>query len=292
MREKNKLFVFGFGYTAAFLVSQLDFSVWQVGGTSRCQETRDKYVSSNICLIDYMDHARVSLSLKCVTHLLISIPPVKQVGDVVIADFLDILKELAPHLKWIGYLSTTGVYGDHDGNWVDERSMLKPDNERAILRVGAEKNWLQLGEDISVPVQIFRLSAIYGPSRNALKQLLVGEASCIFKAGHYFSRIHVEDIAQVLLASMNDPRMGEVYNLADDEPTPSHEVVQYAATLLKVSPPKLLSIEKAELSVMAREFYNSHRKVSNAKIKQSLGIKLKYPSYREGLGALLQDYVV
>ncbi|MCS5709780.1 SDR family oxidoreductase [Candidatus Berkiella cookevillensis] len=291
MFEKNKLFVFGFGYTAAFLASQLNLSMWQVAGTSRRQEIRDKYLSSNICLIDYMDYAQICLNLKSVTHLLISIPPVRQVGDVVIADFSDILKELAPHLKWIGYLSTTGVYGDHDGNWVDECSMLKPDNERAILRVGAEKNWLQLGEDISVPVQIFRLSAIYGPSRNVLRQLLEGEVSCIFKAGHYFSRIQVEDIVQVLLASMNAPQMGEIYNLADDEPTPSHEVIQYAATLLKVSPPKLLSIEKAKLSPMTQEFYNSHRKVSNAKIKQSLGIKLKYPSYREGLRALLQNCV-
>lgn len=287
MLEKNKLFIFGFGYTAACLASQLDSSTWQVRGTSRRQEIRDKYLSSNICLMDYMDYTQICLDLKSVTHLLISVPPVRQVGDVVITDFLNILREAAPHLKWIGYLSTTGVYGDHCGNWVDECSMLKPDNERAMLRIDAEKNWLQLGKEISVPVQIFRLSAIYGPSRNALKQLLAGEVSCIFKAGHYFSRMHVEDIVQVLLASINAPQMGEIYNLADDEPSPSYEVVQYAAMLLKISPPELVPVEKAKLSPIAREFYNSHRKVSNTKIKQFLDIKLKYPSYREGLRALL-----
>lgn len=289
MIDKNRLFIFGFGYTAAFLASELNFSTWQVMGTSRREEIRNKYLLSNISLMDYTDRAQINSSLKSATHLLVSIPPERKIGDVVVANFSNTLKNSAPNLKWIGYLSTTSVYGDHSGGWVDEQSMLKPNNMRGMLRVNAEKDWLQLGRDISVATQIFRLSGIYGPYRNALNQLLSGNAQCIFKEGHYFSRVHVEDIVQVLVASMMMPRMGEIYNLADDEPAPSHEVVKYAAMLLQVSPPELVPIERAQLSVMAQEFYSSNKKVSNSKIKQYLNIELKYPTYREGLRSLLNS---
>lgn len=185
--------------------------------------------------------------------------------------------------KWFGYLSTTGVYGDTKGDWVDENTEVRPNNERTEQRVLAEQQWLNSG----YPVNVYRLAGIYGPGRSAIDDLKEGTAKRIYKKNQYFSRIHVEDICKVLLASMN--KTGEIYNVADDYPSPATEPVEYAAKLLGITPPPLVDYEKAELSEMARSFYASSRRVKNNKIKK-LGIKLAYPTYIEGLDAIFTKY--
>jgi nucleoside-diphosphate-sugar epimerase len=183
----------------------------------------------------------------------------------------------------VGYLSTTGVYGDRGGDWVDEESALDPVNERSRLRVEAEAAWLQR----DLPVHVFRLAGIYGPGRSAFDRLRAGRAQRIVKPGQVFSRIHVADIARVLAASMAAPEPGRVYNVADDEPAPPQDVIEHAAQLLGVEVPPAVPFESADLSPMARSFYRESKRVANDRIKRELGVKLLYPDYRAGLAAVL-----
>jgi len=203
------------------------------------------------------------------THILSSIPP-QEKGDVVIP-------HLADNQKWLGYFSTTGVYGDWDGDWVDEESEPRPNNDRLKRRLEAEAQWRERGG------HVFRLAGIYGKGRSAIEDVLAGTARRIDKPGQVFSRIHVEDIAQIVLASMNRPNPKAIYNACDDEPAPAHEVVQFACKLLDREAPPLIPFDRAELSPMGREFYSANRRVKNERIKQELGVKLQYPTYREGL---------
>ncbi len=189
----------------------------------------------------------------------------------------------------MGYLSTTGVYGDRDGGWVDEEAPLEPTGARGRKRVAAEAAWLALRRDHGVPVHLFRLAGIYGPGRNALATVQAGRAKRIDKPGQVFSRIHVDDIATVLEASMARPNPGRAYNVCDDEPAPPAEVIAHACDLLGVAPPPLVPFEQAELSAMARSFYRDNKRVSNRRIKQELGVKLAYPGYKAGLAALLRE---
>jgi nucleoside-diphosphate-sugar epimerase len=190
-------------------------------------------------------------------------------------------------LKWVGYLSTVGVYGDQKGRWVDESTEPKPNSERTEARVEAEQDWLRFGEETGVPVQIFRLAGIYGPGRSVFDKLHAGTARRIRKDGQVFSRIHVEDIASVLEASIARPAAGAIYNVADDEPAAPDEVVAYAAKLLGVQAPPEVAFDEADLTPMARSFYEGSRRISNTRIKSELGVQLTYPTYREGLAALL-----
>jgi nucleoside-diphosphate-sugar epimerase len=232
-------------------------------------------------------------ALEKTTHVLVSIPPDEAsaaAGDVVLARLADALAA-AHHILWLGYLSTTGVYGDRAGDrhggWVDETSERRPGNPRSRRRAAAEDAWLALWRDRGVPVHVFRLSGIYGPGRSAIDQLRAGTAKRIDKPGQMFSRIHVEDIANVLEASIARPRPGAIYNVADDMPAPAHEVVAHAAKLLGVPPPPLEPYDAERLSPMAREFYAETRRVRNARIKEELGVVLKYPDYKAGLAAIL-----
>jgi len=186
--------------------------------------------------------------------------------------------------KWFGYLSTTGVYGNMDGGWANEQTPVNPNNLRSQQRVEAEQHWLHSG----LPVNIYRLSGIYGPGRSAIDELNEGTAKRVYKENQFFSRIHVEDIVAVLQASMNIS--GEIYNLADDKPVPSYEVVEYAAKLMGISPPPMVDFKDAELSPMARSFYRSSRRMENNKIKQLLGRPLKHPTYVEGLESIFTNY--
>ena len=188
-----------------------------------------------------------------------------------------------PTLRWAGYLGTTAVYGDRQGGWVDEETPLEPTLARADRRARAEAAWQGSG----LPVHIFRLAGIYGPGRNAFTNLRDGTARRIVKPGQVFSRIHVEDIATILEASMAQPRPGRIYNVCDDEPAPPQDVVAYAARLLGIEPPPEQAYETAQLSPMARTFYKDNRRVRNARIKEELGVRLAYPTYREGLQSLL-----
>ena len=191
-------------------------------------------------------------------------------------------------LDWVGYLSTVGVYGNSAGAVVDESAQPHPNNERTRARVVAESAWLALGEEMGRPAQVFRLAGIYGPGRSALDKLRAGTARRIVKPGQVFNRIHVEDIASVLEASIARPRAGAIYNVADDEPAPPEDVVTYAAELLGIEPPPEVPFEEADLTPMARSFYGDSRRISNALIKSELGVRLAYPNYREGLKALAE----
>ena len=218
------------------------------------------------------------------THLLSSVPP-DAAGDPVL-DLCGPAIAARRDLAWVGYLSTTGVYGDRDGGWVDETSALTPSGERGRRRVAAESGWL--GSVAALPVHIFRLAGIYGPGRSAFDSLRAGRAQRIDKPGQVFSRIHVEDIARTLRASMAEPNPGAVYNLCDDDPAPPADVIAYAAGLLGVAPPPLIPFAEAKLSEMARSFYDDNKRVRNDRIKRELGVQLAYPDYRAGLAAILK----
>ncbi|MES1990320.1 MAG: SDR family oxidoreductase [Pseudomonadota bacterium] len=226
------------------------------------------------------DHQLDPAMLTGTTHLLASAPPDEE-GDPVIAASGYLLRKLP--LKWAGYLSTTGVYGTRDGDWVDETSPLTPTTTRGSRRLAAEDQWRALG----LPLHIFRLAGIYGPGRNQLETVRAGTARRIIKQGQIFSRIHVDDVAQVLAASLAHPDPGAAYNVCDNDPAPPQEVVAYAAGLLGLEPPPEIAFEDADLSPMARSFYAESKRVSNKRIREELGVTLLYPTYREGLKALL-----
>ncbi|VAW04687.1 Nucleoside-diphosphate-sugar epimerases [hydrothermal vent metagenome] len=218
------------------------------------------------------------------SHVLISTAPGTN-GDPVLKEYKNKINEIAGSLSWIGYLSTTGVYGDHQGGWVDEATALTPATERGKLRVAAENQWKSMG---SLPLHIFRLAGIYGPGRGPVEKLRNGTARRIVKENQVFSRIHVEDIAQVLKASMANPSPGAVYNVCDNDPAPPQDVIGYAAKLLGVEVPPEIPFENAGLSPIARSFYAESKRVRNDRILKELGITLRYPTYRDGLTALLR----
>jgi nucleoside-diphosphate-sugar epimerase len=221
-----------------------------------------------------------------VTHIVSSVPPDAQ-GDPILRSFAAEFAARARQFKWVAYLSTTGVYGDHAGAWVDEDTPLTPNTERGHRRLAAESAWLDLHHRHALPVQVFRLAGIYGPGRNALESLKDGTAKRVIREGQIFSRIHVDDIAGVLAASMQHPNPGRVYNVADDEPCPPQDVITHAAAILGMEPPPKLPFETAELSPMARSFYMDSKRVSNVRVKQELGYNFLYPNYRIGLQSLL-----
>lgn len=284
----STLFCFGLGYVAEALARSLQAEGWLIAGTTRSQERYNALAAAG--LEPYVFERGTPLkdpgtALGGTTHLLVSIPPDRE-GDPVLDLHGGDLAALSG-LRWAGYLSTTGVYGDAGGDWVDEESPLRPSLDRTRRRVAAERAWLDLQRIHGVPLQVFRLAGIYGPGRSALDSVRAGRARRIDKPGQVFSRIHVEDIVGLLRASMAHPEPGTVYNLCDDEPAPSHEVIAEACALLGREPPPLEPFEQADLSPMARSFYADNRRVRNARIKERLGYALRYPNYRAGLAAIL-----
>jgi nucleoside-diphosphate-sugar epimerase len=285
----NRLFCFGFGATAAALTLRLKTQGWRIAGTTRTREKMKGLTAQGIEAYQFdapMPHAATALA--GTTHVLVSAPPTVG-GDPALTHHVHDLSALSPRPRWVGYLSTTGVYGDHQGEWVDETTPTAPSSERARRRIAAEHAWAAWGAAVGVPVQIFRLAGIYGPGQNQLVSLREGKARRIVKPGQIFSRIHVEDIATVLEASIAKPNPGAIYNVCDDEPAPPHEVLEYAAKLLGLDPPPAESFEEAarSLSDMALSFYTDSKRVKNDRIKCELGATLRYPTYREGLKALL-----
>jgi dTDP-4-dehydrorhamnose reductase len=274
---------FGFGFSAKALARRLDRIEWKVSGTSR---TADGIADIEAFGVHGIDFGALSDIPDDVTHVVSSIPPGDQ-GDPVLNKFGRELAKRANQLQWTGYLSTTGVYGDHGGGWVDETTALTPNTERGHRRLAAEQQWLALHRDHGLPLHIFRLAGIYGPGRNTLENLKDGTAKRVIKPGQVFSRIHVDDIAGVLLASMARPNPGAAYNVADDEPCPPQDVVIYGAKLLGMAPPPEIPFEDAKLSPMARSFFADSKRVSNARIKNELGYQLIYPTYRKGLKSLI-----
>ncbi len=294
MAENAKhLFWFGLGYSAQALIAELRRNQpgqWRFSGTSRSADR----VYPDIEMQPFDGGGRLPQPdiLQSADHVLISIPPnagpPDKAGDPVLRQCGDLL---AGHggLKWLGYLSTTGVYGDRQGDWVDEQAAIAPSHDRGQRRADAEAGWLDLWRRHGLPVHLFRLAGIYGPGRNALVSLRQGKAHRAVKPGQVFSRIHVADVAAVLAASMARPDPGAAYNLADDEPAPPQDVVAHAAGLLGMEPPPEVPLEQAGLSPMALSFYSESKRVANTRIKRDLGVSLRYPNYREGLAALLRD---
>ena len=271
------LFIFGFGYTASFVAKAALAQGWQVSGTTRDPAKAAQMQATGVIPVILTDTTAPDLSQ--ITHLLSSVPPTAD-GDPILQAHGGAITA-ASQLQWIGYLSTTGVYGDHQGAWVDETTPCHPTSPRSQWRLVAEQAW----QALPLPAHIFRLAGIYGPGRNVIEELIRGTARRIDKPGHVFNRIHVEDIAQALLASMAQPQPGEIYNLADDEPASSRAVVEYAAKLLGIEPPPLEDYATANLSEKARSFYEECKRVKIEKLKQSLALQLKFSSYREGLVA-------
>ncbi len=289
MSESNRLFCFGYGYCCDYLGHALvQAGGWDIYGTTRDLEKRALLTERGITayIFDWESPlADPTAALENTTHLLISTPPGDEGDPSFLAHAKDILK--LPNLQWVGYLSTTSVYGDRDGGWVDETSERRPTSKRGSRRKKAEDQWLSLCETQGLPIHIFRLAGIYGPGRSALDSIRAGMARRIEKPGHAFSRIHVEDIVRVLQASMAAPNPGGIYNIADDEAAPSHDVIAHACELLGRPVPPLVPIDEADLSPMARSFYNDNKRIRNEKMKVELGGELKYKTYREGLKGCL-----
>ncbi|WP_370156058.1 SDR family oxidoreductase [Ferrovibrio sp.] len=289
------LFCFGLGFSARALAARLQAPAgarppgWGIVGTCRSLEKAAACAAKgwDMHVFDGTAPLADPSVLAPATHILVSVPADED-GDAVLrlhgADIAGL-----PNLKWLGYLSTTGVYGDRGGAWVDETSDLRPTQPRSIRRAAAEAGWLALHRDHGVPVHVFRLAGIYGPGRSQLDSLREGRARRMVKPGQVFCRIHVDDIAAVLQASMARPDPGAVYNVADDEPAPPQDVVAYAADLLGLPLPPETPYDESALTPMQASFYGDNRRVRNGRIKTELGVTLRYPTYREGLRALLSS---
>lgn len=284
-----RLFVFGLGYTAEALIRSPSATWSHVAGTVRQPEKAGALLKEGIeayALSDASDAAKIANEIRRADAILVSVPPSVE-GDPILNRFSELIAS-ASNVAWIGYLSTTGVYGDHDGAWVDETTPATPQSRSSEYRHAAEQAWLALGRESGKAAQIFRLTGIYGPGRNALVNLAQGTARRIVKPGQVFNRIHVADIAATVLASLQKPRSGGIYNVSDDEPAPPQDVVTFAAELAGVAPPREVAFKSVEMSPAARSFYAENKRISNRLIKQELGVELVYPTYREGLRALYE----
>ncbi|MBB4172833.1 SDR family oxidoreductase [Sulfitobacter noctilucicola] len=277
-------FSFGHGFSARALAERLVPQGWRIIGTTRSADKLDEIAATGVEPVQWPG-TDVSPLLREAPYLLISAGPGAD-GDPVLNAMHDEIAKIAPKLRWAGYLSTTGVYGDHGGDWVDEDTALTPATKRGQARVEAEAAWRAIPD---LPLHIFRLAGIYGPGRGPFAKVRKGTARRIIKKGQVFSRIHVEDIAQALELSLARPDPGAIYNLCDDDPAPPQDVIGHAADLLGLPMPEAIDFETAEMTPMARSFYAESKKVRNDRIKDALGWQPKYPDYRSGLAAMLAD---
>jgi nucleoside-diphosphate-sugar epimerase len=273
----NMLLSIGHGYSAQALARRLLPQGWQIIGTTRTEAGAEALRATGVQGLVWPG-ADLGAALAQATHLLTSVAP---------GDGDPVLQAIGPQiaasqLQWVGYLSTTAVYGHHNGDWVDEATPLAPTTARGAARVQAEADWTALG----LPLHIFRLAGIYGPGRGPFEKVRDGSARRIHKAGQVFSRIHVDDIANVLHAALLRPHPG-IYNVCDDDPASPEDILGLAAELLGLPPPPIVPYEQADMTPMARSFYAENKRVRNDRIKAVLGVKLDYPTYREGLAAIL-----
>ncbi|WP_163848157.1 SDR family oxidoreductase [Pseudooceanicola aestuarii] len=273
----------GHGYSARALARLLPRDAWEVHGTTRSPERRAALADTGV-VAHVFPGDDLSGLLDRATHVLISAGP-DDTGDPTLRHLHAAIARNAARLDWVGYLSTTGVYGDHGGGWVDEDTPLTPSTRRGRARVAAETEWRAIPD---LPLHIFRLAGIYGPGRGPFAKVRAGTARRILKTGQVFSRIHVDDIAQVLAASIAQPDPGAVYNLCDDDPAPPQDVIAHAAQLLGLPLPPAEDFDTAEMTPMARSFYAESKRVRNDRIKRDLGVTLRHPDYRSGLAALLK----
>ena len=282
----SSLVIFGLGQSARAFVRRYGGDYTSITATVR--DSASASAMQGVEIMDFNDTGfdpRLTPAIIGADVILCSVPPDAE-GDPVLEWFGD-TKQAARQLKWLGYLSTIGVYGDHQGGWVDETTPVQANHERSHRRVMAEQTWQALAREADLPLHIFRLAGIYGPAQNALIQVRRGTAKRVIKTGQVFNRIHVDDIAQVLAASIRQPHPLAIYNVTDDHPCPPQDVVTHAAGLLGVAPPAEVPFEQANFTEMARSFYSENKRVSNRLIHEELGVTLLYPTYREGLQALL-----
>ena len=289
LNDKN-IFCFGFGYIANALAPKLSACGWKISGTTTDPDKKILLNDSNIntCLFNRKLHIPDPFNTFAdITHLLISVPTDTEGDPVFDAHNIDLTS--LKNLEWLGYLSTTAVYGNKNGNWVDEKTTPTPTTHYGRTRLRAEQQWMSLCLNEGLPLHIFRISGIYGTGRSVLDAVRSGNARRIEKPGHFFNRIHVEDIVQVLIASINAPNPGSIYNLADDLPSASHEMIQFACNLTGLSSPSLIPFDQAELAPIVRGFYRDNKRIRNDKIKNDLGVNLLYPDYRSGLLSCIKE---
>ena len=276
------LLSFGHGYSARALSRILLPQDWRIIGTTRAEDKAVRLMNEGV-EPRIWPGADMIPALNAATHILISAGP-DDAGDPILAQLETEIAARADQFEWVGYLSTTGVYGDHNGDWVDEETPLTPATKRGIARVEAEAAWQAIPD---LPLHIFRLAGIYGPGRGPFAKVRNGTARRIIKQGQVFSRTHVADIARILAASIKKLNIGSIYNVCDNDPAPPEDVIAYAAELLGMPIPEAIDYETADMTPMARSFYAESKKVRNDKIKTKLGVELLYPDYKTGLKALL-----
>lgn len=281
-----RLFVFGYGFSAAALARRLRPEGWDVSATFRRAEDAARLEADGVTAVPVADSGAVIRALTGADAVLVTAPPDAQ-GCPGLRALVPAMARAQAFPDWLGYLSTTGVYGDRQGGWAFEQSRLAAQSMEGARRVAAERDWLDVGKGMGLTVTVFRLPGIYGPGRSTFDRLREGRARRITSPGQVFSRIHVDDLASGLAASIARPRAGGIYNLCDDEPAPNSEVVAYAAGLLGMPPPPEIELEAARLPPAAQRFYAESKRVSNARAKAELGWRPAYPTYREGLAAVL-----
>tara|TARA_R110000868_G_scaffold310072_1_gene571359 strand:+ start:800 stop:1666 length:867 start_codon:yes stop_codon:yes gene_type:complete len=277
----NCLGIFGFGYTARFLAELCNKDDIALLGVSRNHDKPSVGPTPDYTPLPFSASALAQQRIQP-THILVSTPPT-ETGDPTLNEFKNTLARQASTIQSIGYLSTTGVYGDHQGEWVDELSSSNNPGHRACMRLAAERSWIDFAKQHNVPLYIFRIAGIYGPYRNALSKLNKGMTTSILKEKQVFSRIHVLDLANAIKTALFQPENAGIYNICDNEPASNIVVDQFAATLLGIDPPRIIPIEQADLSPMAKEFYQANKRVSNAKLRATFKLSLAYPSFQEGL---------
>jgi nucleoside-diphosphate-sugar epimerase len=281
-----RLFVFGLGYSAGAFARAAVAAGMTVAGTTRDAARAARLQAAGIDAVPF-EGAAAAAALARATHVIASAAPEGAGDDPVLVRFAEAL-HATPDLRWLGYLSTVGVYGNYGGAWVSERTSPHPATDRARRRIAAERAWTKLARQRAVPLSVLRLAGIYGPGRNALVNLAEGKAHRAVKRGQVFNRIHVADLVEATRAAVLASADG-IFNLADDEPAPPQDVVAFAAGLMGVPPPPEIPLAAANLSPMARSFYEDNKRVMNDRLKDVLGVRLAYPTYREGLSALWRE---
>lgn len=276
----HTIIIFGNGYVSRFLTQALDSIGWKIYCTSRKIPAGDRIQNGNVTLVNFLDPSIASI-IKSSSVILSTVPPNQESCTPALDKYANVISKET--FAWIGYLSATSVYGDHQGNWVNEETECVPSNAKAATRLLAEKRWMDLHVQHNLPVHILRLSGIYGPNNNCLQQIINGKDSTILNKGQYFSRIHVSDICRSIIASIGTPSAGEIFNISDDEPTPISIVQQFGADILKHKKLKEIPFASAKMSEQAKAFFLDNKKVSNHKIKTRLNLQWQYPNYRSGL---------
>ena len=291
MKNLN-IFCFGFGQVAKNFINKINLKKYNINLSTTSRSETSKKIFNGIEYQNYLlkdenyDYALIS-KLKESDHILISIPPIEEI-DIVTKQFSKYIKE--SNAKWITYLSATSVYGNHDGCWVDENSKTKPTTKNGISRLKAENEWISLKRKYNLPIQVLRLSGIYSNKENILARLRSGTAKLVNKKNHYFSRIHVDDIGNILFESLTKFRSGEIYNLSDDKPTSSQEITLYGAKLLNIENIEEIEVEDIE-SKMVKNFYKDSKKINNKKMKEFFNYRLKFPTYVEGLNYIRNNFI-